>query len=56
MSERDEEVPDLDVIKQGEQGARDRRRRFAKGRSGNLAGRPRGVFELGDAGCRDVAR
>ena len=38
-------MPDLDQIKQGEQGARDRRGRFAKGRSGNPAGRPRG--------CRD---
>jgi len=42
VSERDEGVPDLDEIKQGEQEARDRRRRFAKGRSGNPAGRPRG--------------
>jgi len=38
-------MPDLDQIKQGEQGMRDRRGRFAKGRSGNPAGRPRG--------CRD---
>ena len=38
-------MPDLDLIKQAEQGARDRRGRFAKGRSGNPAGRPRG--------CRD---
>jgi hypothetical protein len=38
-------MPDLDQIKQEEQGARDRRGRFAKGRSGNPAGRPRG--------CRD---
>jgi hypothetical protein len=38
-------VPDLDLIKQGEQGMRDRRGRFAGGRSGNPAGRPRG--------CRD---
>ncbi len=28
-------MPDLDQIKQGEQGARDRGGRFAKGRSGN---------------------
>jgi len=28
-------MPDLDQIKQGEQGARDRRARFARGRSGN---------------------
>jgi len=34
-------TPDLDQIKQGEQGARDRGGRFAKGRSGNPAGRPR---------------
>jgi len=36
---------DLDQIKQEKQGARDRYGRFAKGRSGNPAGRPRG--------CRD---
>jgi hypothetical protein len=35
-------MPDLDEIKQGEQGARDRRGRFAEGQSGNRAGRPRG--------------
>ena len=35
-------MPDLDQIKQGEQGVRDRCGRFAKGRSGNPAGRPRG--------------
>jgi len=40
-------MPDLDQIKQGEQGARDPRGRFPKGRSGNPAGRPRG--------CRDHA-
>ncbi len=38
-------MPDLDQIKQGEQGRGDRRGRFARGRSGNPAGRPRG--------CRD---
>jgi hypothetical protein len=38
-------MPDLDLIKQDEQEARDRRGRFVKGRSGNPAGRPRG--------CRD---
>jgi hypothetical protein len=38
-------MPDLDQIKQGEQGARDGGGRFAKGRSGNPTGRPRG--------CRD---
>src|ERR1700730_17335594 len=38
-------MPGLDQIKQGEQGERDRRGRFARGRSGNPAGRPRG--------CRD---
>jgi Family of unknown function (DUF5681) len=38
-------MPDLDQIKQGEQGVRDRRGRFTRGRSGNPAGRPRG--------CRD---
>jgi hypothetical protein len=38
-------MPDLDQIKQGKQEVRQRRGRFAKGRSGNPAGRPRG--------CRD---
>jgi hypothetical protein len=32
-------MPDLDQIKQEEQGVRDRRGRFARGRSGNPAGR-----------------
>ena len=32
-------MPDLNQIKQGEQGARDRRGRFAKGRSGDHSGR-----------------
>jgi hypothetical protein len=32
-------MPDLDQIKQAEQGVRDRRGRFARGRSGNPAGR-----------------
>ena len=35
-------MPDLDLIKQEEQGVRDRRGRFAGDRSGNPAGRPRG--------------
>jgi Family of unknown function (DUF5681) len=39
-------MPDLDLIKQEEQGVRDRRGRFTRGRSGNPAGRPRG--------CRDA--
>src|SRR6266852_5935139 len=38
-------MPDLDLIKQGEQGIRDRRGRFARGRSGNPPG--------GRAGYRD---
>ena len=38
-------MPDLDQIKQAEQGARDRRGRFPEHESGNPAGRPRG--------CRD---
>jgi len=38
-------MPDLDLIKQGEQGVRDRRGRFVRVRSCNPAGRPRG--------CRD---
>jgi hypothetical protein len=33
-------MPDLDLIKQGEQELRDRRGWFIKGRSGNPAGRP----------------
>jgi hypothetical protein len=32
-------MPDLDQIKQAEQGARDRRGRFGRGRSGNPEGR-----------------
>ena len=32
-------MPDLDLIKQGEQGVRDRHGRFARGRSGNPADR-----------------
>jgi hypothetical protein len=39
------EMPDLDLIKQAEQGTQDRRGRISKGGSGNPAGRPRG--------CRD---
>jgi hypothetical protein len=35
-------MPDLDLIKQGEQGVRNRRERFARGRPGNPAGRPPG--------------
>jgi hypothetical protein len=35
-------MPDLDLIKQAEQGLRGRCGRFARGRSGNPAGRPRG--------------
>jgi hypothetical protein len=46
----DEEVPDFDEINQGNKGARDRRRRFAKGRSGNAAGRPAQLFEPGRHG------
>ena len=34
-------MPDLDLIKQGEQGVRDRRGWFTRGRSGHLVGRPR---------------
>src|ERR1700745_2352345 len=45
-------MPDLDQIKQGEQGARDGGGRFAKGRSGNPAGRP-GNPAGRPRGCRD---
>jgi hypothetical protein len=49
-------MPDLDQIKQGEQGARDRRGRFPKGRSGNPAARPRGCRDYVDrAGTREGA-
>ncbi len=40
-------MPDLDQIKQDDEGARDGGGRFLRGRSGNPAGRPRG--------CRDHA-
>jgi hypothetical protein len=40
-------MPDLDQIKQGQQERRDGRGRFARGHSGNPAGRPRG--------CQDYA-
>jgi hypothetical protein len=36
-------MPDVDLMKQEEQGARDGKGRFRKGRSGNLAGRPAGI-------------
>jgi hypothetical protein len=45
-------MPDLDQIKQGEQEVRDRRGRFSKGRSGNLADRPRGCREHVNRGAR----
>ncbi len=49
-------MPDLDQIKQGEQGARDRRGGFPKGRSGNPAGRPRGGRDhIKSAGTREGA-
>jgi hypothetical protein len=38
-------MPDLDLIKQGEQGVRDKARAICQGRSGNPAGQSRG--------CRD---
>jgi hypothetical protein len=37
-------MPDLDLIKQVEQGVRDRRGRFTRGRSGNPAGQSRGYL------------
>ena len=40
-------MPDLDLIKQAPEAARDENGRFARGRSGNPAGRP--------PGCRDRA-
>jgi hypothetical protein len=45
-------MPDLDLIKQGEQGVRDRRGRFARGRSGNPAGRRVGCRDHVDRGAR----
>jgi hypothetical protein len=42
-------MPDLNQIKQGEQGARDRGGRFARGRSGNPAGRAGGSPGAGRA-------
>src|SRR5260370_38218217 len=47
LSSKELAMPDLDQIKEGEEGVRDGRGRFARGRSGNPAGRPRG--------CRDHA-
>jgi hypothetical protein len=38
-------MPDLDQIKQVKEGMRDGRGRFAKGRSGNSAGRPHGCLD-----------
>jgi hypothetical protein len=38
-------MPDLDQIKQAEQVVRDLRGRFARGLSGNPAGRPRGYHD-----------
>jgi hypothetical protein len=37
-------MPDLDLIKQAEQGVRDRRGRFVRGRSSNPAGGSRGCL------------
>ena len=48
-------MPDLDLIKQAEQGARDRRGRLAKGRSGNPAGRPRGGRDHVNRAARSFA-
>jgi hypothetical protein len=39
-------MPDLDLIKQAEQGVRDRRGRFARGLSGNPAGRLRDWWSI----------
>ncbi len=40
-------MPDLDLIKQGEQGARDQSGRFARGRSGNPARPPPDPSDIG---------
>jgi hypothetical protein len=45
-------MPDLDQIKQGEQWVRDRRVRFAGGRSHNPADRPRGCRDQLDRAAR----
>lgn len=46
-------MSDLDQIKQAEQGMRDRRGRFARGRSGNpAAGRPRGCLDQANRAAR----
>jgi hypothetical protein len=45
-------LPDLDQIKQGEEGMRDQQGRFANGRSGNPAGRPRGYLDHVNRGPR----
>jgi hypothetical protein len=47
-------MPDLDLIKQGEQAVRDRRGRFAGGRSGNPAGRPHGCRDHVDRATRSL--
>jgi Family of unknown function (DUF5681) len=45
-------MPDLDLIKQAEQGLRDRRGRFSRGQSGNPVGRPRGCRDNVDRAAR----
>jgi len=47
-------MPDLDLIKQEEQGVRDRRGRSTRGRSGNPAGLPHGSSPWAEGPRDDV--
>ena len=47
-------MPDLDVIKAPEQGARDGHGRFVSGRSGNPGGRPKGCRDHANRAARNL--
>jgi hypothetical protein len=47
-------MPDLDLIKQEEQGTRDEHGRFRPGRSGNPSGRPPGCHDHASRAARDL--